>query len=851
VEIEFEASGKSYKLVKRFSGPSGTASLTELGGATWQGEEAEAKLAEALGVDPPESRGGGKAAAQQWSHLWVAQGESSSDPVPHANACRTDLFARLQEQGGSVVMLSERDASVAAHFRQQVEAWYTSRGVRANTELDSAAKASAEARRAVQEAHSALQRLDEAVRNYSEAGAILQASAGSLEQLQAELIQVTQHLDRLSHLRQTLGLQEGDLQRAVQAHEECLEAEDVIARLRGTVSLAREALAPREEQQRRLLSEAADAATAQQGAAAESRLAETRTRTARLRTEAARAQVTVLEKQEHLEKVRRRHAQAMAFKQQLAEAEQALARLPLVDAARLKTLVKHESALHQTSAALRAMAAGIEVLVADQEVRLGGVALRPGETKIVTEDAELTVGSGIRLRLHPGGGQALAAARNHEAQQHSALQTLLDGLGIESVTAASEVLAQRQALESEIKAQRASLAGLGADRLEAELLAAEQAVAGSQAEMERRLAVLEGFEISPHMETSRQVLSEEEGLLRKEEAGETAARKVMDQALQRAQDTAAALQHHQAALEEAKDQLRQQETKLALRLQTHGDDASRTLRREELLKSRAAAQAAWDATRAGMAALQPDLLESDRHRLQQAIARCEAAISQAKVLQGTSEMLLRSEGNFDPRATLALAEARLLEASQHEQGLLRRGAAFQLLDKLFQQEQQALTDQFTKPLAEKISGYLQCLFGPEALARVVMGGDNQIAGLELVRPSQDRGSMAFEVLSGGAREQVAAALRLAMAEVLASGQADRCLPVVFDDAFAWSDPERVRALQRMLDLAARRGLQVVVLTCNPADYAGLGAHEVRLRPPLVSPSWAGEATTGFSTPPAA
>ena len=57
---------------------------------------------------------------------------------------------------------------------------------------------------------------------------------------------------------------------------------------------------------------------------------------------------------------------------------------------------------------------------------------------------------------------------------------------------------------------------------------------------------------------------------------------------------------------------------------------------------------------------------------------------------------------------------------------------------------------------------------------------------------------------------------------------DGKLPIVFDDAFAYSDPERVKTLQRMLDLAAERGLQVIILSCNPADYAGLGAQLTRL-----------------------
>ncbi|HTE87333.1 MAG TPA: hypothetical protein VK639_00105, partial [Terriglobales bacterium] len=53
--------------------------------------------------------------------------------------------------------------------------------------------------------------------------------------------------------------------------------------------------------------------------------------------------------------------------------------------------------------------------------------------------------------------------------------------------------------------------------------------------------------------------------------------------------------------------------------------------------------------------------------------------------------------------------------------------------------------------------------------------------------------------------------------------------VVFDDAFAYSDLERVNQLRRMLDLAATRGLQIIVLTCNPADYVALGAKAVALR----------------------
>jgi len=148
------------------------------------------------------------------------------------------------------------------------------------------------------------------------------------------------------------------------------------------------------------------------------------------------------------------------------------------------------------------------------------------------------------------------------------------------------------------------------------------------------------------------------------------------------------------------------------------------------------------------------------------------------------------------------------------------------VDDLFREEQQALADQFSQPLAERISEYLQSLFGPGAKATVAFR-DNCFQSIELVRQAGE-GAIEFSALSGGTREQVAAAVRLAMAELLAADHGGS-LPIVFDDSFAYSDPDRVQTLQRMLDLASRRGLQIIVLTCNPADYAALGAHQTVLR----------------------
>jgi uncharacterized protein YhaN len=267
------------------------------------------------------------------------------------------------------------------------------------------------------------------------------------------------------------------------------------------------------------------------------------------------------------------------------------------------------------------------------------------------------------------------------------------------------------------------------------------------------------------------------------------------------------------------------EAQLRMLLDSHGEDA---VRAERLAAARGAKKRAEDAlaeTRAALAALLPDQLASDRDRLQRAWTATDQQRQDAERRRAVSQAALRSDGTDDPQAALAQAEAKRASAEEYVLAVTRKAQAIALVDALFQQEQQALADRFSQPLAEKIGDYLKRLFGPEARA-VVSFEDNVFKSIQLVRAASG-GSLSFDSLSGGTREQVAAAVRLAIAELLATDH-DGSLPIVFDDAFAYSDPDRVNTMQRMLDLGASRGLQVIVLSCNPSDYAGLGARSVMI-----------------------
>ena len=68
-----------------------------------------------------------------------------------------------------------------------------------------------------------------------------------------------------------------------------------------------------------------------------------------------------------------------------------------------------------------------------------------------------------------------------------------------------------------------------------------------------------------------------------------------------------------------------------------------------------------------------------------------------------------------------------------------------------------------------------------------------------------------------------------MADVI-KGRNDGCLPLVFDDAFTNSDPERVQIVKQMLGTAVDRGLQVNLLTCDPGAYGNFADQTIDLTP---------------------
>lgn len=824
VELTFESGGATYLLKKSF-GLSARVTLTPSHSSPLSGDAAETELARLLNVEAGLT---GKTMTAQWGHLWVWQGAAGENPSPHATAEQGSLLKRLQGVGAAAALQSELDARVAQHFAEISEQIYSSPAKpRAGSELkrteedrNLAEQDLARARERVAKIVSTAEALEIATRE-------LEAAAESLAGLETQQAETELKAQRLVVLRQQEAEQQPAVKSASDRHAALEAADNQILAHRLEVLALDQALRPQQEKIVQLEAAWEEAKRQASLAVQGHREAAGLVRSARLRRDLAVAHVELFEKAEIHRKLSETTAKVSARQKDLAALDEEVAKLPAVDKAKVRKLQKLESELSNASAALQAMATGLEVIAADQPVIVGSKPLEVGEKQILTESTEISLGSNFRLRIQPGGGTNLGEARRKEQDSRNSLQAALDSIPLPSVQEAIETHARLEALNSRAAAIKAEIQGMGADNIAEESRNAHNEVVAAKARVEQLAALAADLTAPADLAGAKKLVKEVGNTLDGAEEKESEAKARADVCAEILAAAEIALAGKKAETEQQLQKLNGLRAQLELLVGTHGDDAPRSQTLNQAKVAENAARNLLQATLNDIAELQPELLEGDRNRIKRAIDQKSNERSNARTRIAVARNELRSDGSADPQADLAAAEARARSARQYFASVDRNAKAVSLLRTLFQEEQRALAEQFTRPLAEKISAYLQCVLGPGAQAHVNLE-NSEFTSLRLSRPEDGSGAFMFHTLSGGAKEQLAAAVRLAMAEVLAADYGG-CLPVVFDDAFTNTDAERVNKVQRMLDLAASRGLQVIVLTCNPADYAALGAKTTILR----------------------
>lgn len=828
VKLAFEAAGDVWTIEKEFSGTKGKARLTSRSGISLQGDAAEEKLAEVTantdGVANREND-----LITRWAHLWVWQGTAGDDAAAFTTHYRNELIQRLQEQGLAAVMQSAHDERTREAIREKHEKLFTKTGgIKTGSPLDSATKALAEASARLDAATQQKARLEAAIREQESATRTLAESTAALPALREQLVSTSASFDKANALRTQQEHQQLLHTQAVAAWQELQKNDQLIHAFHAQAVAARTALAPAEEQLALLADQVATAASKAASARTDADAVATALRLARQHHDLAQACVTYFEKNVSHQKLVEQSRDIARIEQELGEHRAALSALPVISPAQIESLRTRESQLAAAQSALSAIATAVELIVSPQTVMLDQQALTVGSTQIITENAELSLADGTRLRIKPGGGNSLAGARRTVEDLQQQLTTTLDQLAIASPAEAAEIVGKRQALEQKITATQSRLKDLGARDLPEALAAAASALASASHERERRRdALAHAVSLPTTLAAALDWHKETRAAQMEAEQKEQILRAEVTAAGQIHQEKLTTHQRAQQALEAQRGIIADRETSARTLEEMHGDATTRAQAIAEAMHREAAAKSLLATTQSALQELNPARLSQELERLQRVIRTEEDKQQDARTRIAVAQQKLASDGTTDPDADLLRAKARHASAHEEHAREQRHADAIALLQKLFSDSRESISRSVTQPIADRVADYLECLYGRGVKIEVEWRDAAGSSQIRITRPGAP--TFSFDSLSGGAKEQVAAAVRLATAEILASSH-HGCLPILFDDSFAYSDDERVQSLQSMLDLAATRGLQVIVLTCTPTAYIGLGARETRLTP---------------------
>ena len=211
----------------------------------------------------------------------------------------------------------------------------------------------------------------------------------------------------------------------------------------------------------------------------------------------------------------------------------------------------------------------------------------------------------------------------------------------------------------------------------------------------------------------------------------------------------------------------------------------------------------------------------DGHRKQRSSAKDE---SHRKA--GELDMM-RRQGRYD----LLMEESLALDVDERRLAEMREQAeAVRLLRQLAVEEYGKAEDRLLTPVYQESGRLLNLLWKDSSfnLERDTW----RVKSVNRAGVSED-----FDVLSGGAKEQLSVIVRIALAQVLAKERA--AMPLILDDILGWTDDGRLKQMVRVLEVAAQE-MQVIVLTCHPTRFARfLGAPQFQMEAMKLSGDAAG------------
>jgi hypothetical protein len=539
-----------------------------------------------------------------------------------------------------------------------------------------------------------------------------------------------------------------------------------------------------------------------------------------LRAELQRVQALIRLRQSDAEAagLARQWVKAETAAAELAAIESKLAALPALTPAGLRRIEELTESVRNGRAQVQALGLTVEltpesdgsVTVVDGTAA-AGLALPAGQTR------RLSSPSSLQLQLR-GWGRVVIRSGAQEAEDaaerlaglETALRTALAETGVASVELAREALVARREVGLELKNAQTALGSLLGDH--STLAALRDA---SAAAARRSAALVSGLNPTGSEKALGQTdLETDEARLAAAIPAVEQGFKALDRRLDELRaDERKAVRTHQDAQRlagEHRTRLRTLESQVAALAARHP---------EGMEPARTAAQLAFAQAEARVVATRAEL-PPDHEKLPERNRRATAALQQlANDVQARRGERDQTRGRLETLGGQGLysreteLEERQAEAILRRDAALARGWSARLVHDLIEHRKQAATQAVLTPLENRLTAAMGELTG-DTSRRVFLDERLQIAGLGPTREE----TYPFESLSQGAKEQLLLCLRIAVAQELATEEPQ---VLILDDVLVNTDAVRQ---ERILDLLGSLAgpLQVLILTCHPDRYRGVG-----------------------------
>jgi DNA repair exonuclease SbcCD ATPase subunit len=222
--------------------------------------------------------------------------------------------------------------------------------------------------------------------------------------------------------------------------------------------------------------------------------------------------------------------------------------------------------------------------------------------------------------------------------------------------------------------------------------------------------------------------------------------------------------------------------------------------------------------------------DSNQKSIDQLSAEIEKDGNEAARLRATLET------NAGAYEALAVAEAEF-EAAERRRSVAERDAnAVQLLHRQVEVASRAIAEAVNAPLSARATTFARRIMSRDDVRIRFKVDEKGMMRLSLGMNAWDEKTIS-ETISGGEKEQIEIAMRLAIGSLLAK---DEPQVVILDDALTFCDPVRLYRVLEVLAEAEQDNLQVILTGCDSDRYASMPkeANRIDLDALLRSPSTA-------------